>query len=545
MTIESEFIPALDQLVFHNRFTQLLPADPDTTNRRRQVSGAAFSRVEPTPVAAPVTLAWSSEVAELLGLDPATCRSADFAEVFAGNRVPAGADPFAACYGGHQFGNWAGQLGDGRAIALGEVIDIHGQHQILQLKGAGPTPYSRGADGRAVLRSSIREFLCSEAMHHLGVPTTRALALVATGDGVVRDVMYDGNPAMEQGAVVCRVAPSFTRFGNFQLPAWRGDIDLLRALVNVTISTDFTHLLEADGSGADEAQLVARWFAEICQRTADMVVHWMRVGFVHGVLNTDNMSILGLTIDYGPYGWLEVFDPGWTPNTTDAGQKRYRFGAQPGVVKWNLAQLAEALVPLTDVALLEAALAAFDQRYQYQFQAMMMERLGWGNLPGDGMCTEDGGLVNDLFALLTRTDTDYVLFMRQLALVPVAACVSDDDLLTPLYDAWYQPEEVVGEVRDDVVQWLRRWAIRVSSGGLSQSERMARMNAVNPRFVLRNWMAQEVIDDAEQGDVSLLHELLEVLRRPYDEQPGRERFAARRPEWARNKVGCSMLSCSS
>ena len=290
---------------------------------------------------------------------------------------------------------------------------------------------------------------------------------------------------------------------------------------------------------------MARWFAEICQRTADMVVHWMRVGFVHGVLNTDNMSILGLTIDYGPYGWLEVFDPGWTPNTTDAGQKRYRFGAQPSVVKWNLAQLAEALVPLTDVALLEAALAAFDERYQYQFQAMMMERLGWGDLPHHGMCAEDGGLVNDLFALLTRTHTDYVLFMRQLALVPVAADVSDDDLLAPLDDAWYQPEEVMGEVRDDVVQWLRRWAIRVSSGGLSQSERMARMNAVNPRFVLRNWMAQEVIDDAEQGDVSLLHELLEVLRRPYDEQPGRERFAARRPEWARNKVGCSMLSCSS
>jgi len=545
VTIESESVPALDQLVFHNRFTQLLPADPDTTNRRRQVSGAAFSRVQPTPVAAPITLAWSPEVAGLLGLDADACASADFAEVFAGNRVPIGADPFAACYGGHQFGNWAGQLGDGRAIALGEVLDVHGHHQMLQLKGAGPTPYSRGADGRAVLRSSIREFLCSEAMHHLGVPTTRALALVATGDGVVRDVMYDGNPAMEQGAVVCRVAPSFTRFGNFQLPASRGDIDLLRALVNVTISTDFAHLIDPDQSETDEAQLVARWFAEVCQRTADMVVHWMRVGFVHGVLNTDNMSILGLTIDYGPYGWLEVFDPGWTPNTTDAGQKRYRFGAQPGVVKWNLAQLAEALVPLTDVALLETALASFDDHYQHQFQAMMMERLGWGALPDDGMCADDGALVNDLFALLTRTDTDYVLFMRQLALVPVVTDVSDTDLLAALDDAWYQPEEVVGELRDEVVRWLRRWSERVLSGGLSHRERVARMNAVNPRFVLRNWMAQEVIDATEQGDMSLIHELLEVLRRPYEEQPGQERFAARRPEWARNKVGCSMLSCSS
>jgi uncharacterized protein YdiU (UPF0061 family) len=333
----------LDALPFDDRFTAALPADPETGTRRRQVHGAAYSRVDPTPVASPRTLAWSPEVAELLGLDPAVCRSDDFAAVFGGNRVPAGAQPYALCYGGHQFGSWAGQLGDGRAIALGEVLDRDGGHQTLQLKGAGPTPYSRSADGRAVLRSSIRELLCSEAMHHLGVPTTRALSLVTTGDDVVRDVLYDGHPRPEPGAVVCRVAPSFTRFGSFELPASRGDVGLLRALVETTIATDFPHL--ATGPFADQ---VAALFREVCDRTADLVVHWMRVGFVHGVLNTDNMSILGLTIDYGPYGWLEDFDPGWTPNTTDAGTRRYRYGAQPQVVQWNLLQLANALLQLTD-----------------------------------------------------------------------------------------------------------------------------------------------------------------------------------------------------
>ena len=538
-----ELITRLDELPFDNHFTAHLPADSEVSNRRRQVEHAAFSRITPTPVAAPVTLAWSSEVAELLGLAPAVVESADFAEVFGGNRVPEGADPFAMCYGGHQFGNWAGQLGDGRAIALGEVIDRHGNHQMLQLKGAGPTPYSRGADGRAVLRSSIREFLCSEAMFHLGVPTTRALSLVATGDGVVRDMLYDGNPAVEPGAVVCRVAPSFTRFGNFQLPASRGDLDLLRSLVKVTIEADYPHLLEA---APDERAFVTRWFTEVVERTADLVVHWMRVGFVHGVLNTDNMSILGLTIDYGPYGWLEVFDPGWTPNTTDAAQHRYRFGAQPSIGKWNLAQLGSALIPLVgDKALLEEALGHYDGRFETGFRTMMLDRLG---LPSEGARAEvDAGaeLVNELFQLMTRTETDYVLFFRQMASVPVAESASDDDLMRPLAPAWYQPDEIVGDLRRAFVTWLRAWGRLVVTAGVPDGDRQARMNAINPKYVLRNWMAQEAIDAAEQGDVSLVHELLDLLRRPYDEQSDRERFAARMPDWARHKVGCSMLSCSS
>ena len=534
---------ALDAaLCFDNRFTAELPADPDLTNRRRQVSGAAYSRVSPTAVAAPVTLAWSTEVAELIGLDAATCESDDFAQVFGGNRVPDGADPFAMVYGGHQFGNWAGQLGDGRAIALGEVIDRRGDRQMLQLKGAGPTPYSRTADGRAVLRSSIREFLCSEAMFHLGVPTTRALSLVSTGDLVVRDMLYDGNPEPEPGAVVCRVAPTFIRFGNFQLPAARGDVETLRALVEFTMRTYFPAIWE-DPAYATFAAKVEAWFAEVARSTARLVVEWMRVGFVHGVLNTDNMSILGLTIDFGPYGWLESFDPNWTPNTTDAGQRRYRFSAQPQIAGWNLAQLASALAVLTDgTDALQAAMEGYGEAFDVGFASMMTERLGWG-APRDG----DAELINALFALLAMTETDYVLFLRNLAHVKFdpTGLIADDDLVAPLIEAYYAPAELTGDVLVATAEWLRKWAQRADDSGMDDAERIAVMNSRNPRFVLRNWLAQEVIDAATAGNTAPISELLDVLRHPYDEQPGREHFAERRPEWARVRVGCSMLSCSS
>ncbi len=395
------------------------------------------------------------------------------------------------------------------------------------------------ADGRAVLRSSVREFLCSEAMHHLGIPTTRALCLVGTGRAVVRDVLYDGNPAPEPGAVVCRVAPSFVRFGSFQLPAARGDLGLLRVLVDHTLRRSFPEILEAASGDVDAA--VGPLFREVCERTADLVVHWMRVGFVHGVLNTDNMSILGLTIDYGPYGWLEGYDATWTPNTTDAGGRRYRYGAQPQVAQWNLLQLANTLVALTgDPEPLEDALGRYATRYEEGFGRMQAERLGIGTF-AEG----DRQLVLDLFAALARTELDQVIVFRELARVPTAREASDEELLAPLADAVYRPDELVGDVRGALVAWLRAWGVRVRAGGLPDAERVARMDAVNPRYVLRNYLAQEAIDAAEAGDPGLIAELLDVLRRPYDAQPGRERFAARRPEWARHRVGCSMLSCSS
>ena len=360
-------MPSLESLRFTNRFTNRftreLPGDPEPVNSRRQVRQACWSRVSPTPVAAPALVAHAHEVADLLDIEVTPDNKQAFAEVFSGNRLLAGMEPFAMCYGGHQFGHWAGQLGDGRAINLGEVVNGRGEHWTLQLKGAGPTPYSRTADGLAVLRSSIREFLCSEAMHHLGVPTTRALSIVATGEHVVRDMFYDGHPRAEPGAVVCRVSPSFTRFGNFQIFTARQEIDELRRLVDFTVRSDFPHLVPQ--SGPPSAETVAAMFDEICQRTAAMIVHWMRVGFVHGVMNTDNMSILGLTIDYGPYGWLENVDPDWTPNTTDAQGRRYRFVAQPQIGHWNLLQLANALVPVVgDPKPLEAGLDAYVDRQQ-------------------------------------------------------------------------------------------------------------------------------------------------------------------------------------
>ena len=356
---------------FDNAFLRELPGDPEAGPRVRQVEGAAWSAVAPTPVAAPRLLAGSVEAAALVGLDATAFDAPEFARVFAGNALLPGMQPWAANYGGHQFGSWAGQLGDGRAISLGEALGPGGGRWELQLKGAGKTPYSRFADGRAVLRSSIREFLCSEAMHHLGVPTTRALSLVGTGEDVVRDMFYDGHPQVEPGAIVCRVAPSFLRFGHFELPAMRGDTALLRQLVDFCIARDFPHL-----PGQGEA-LYATWFGEVCERTARLVADWMRVGFVHGVLNTDNMSILGLTIDYGPYGWIDAYDPDWTPNTTDATGRRYRFGWQPRVAYWNLGQLARALSLLfADTAPLQAGLERFAAAYTDADRSITARKLG-------------------------------------------------------------------------------------------------------------------------------------------------------------------------
>jgi uncharacterized protein YdiU (UPF0061 family) len=516
-------------LRFDNRFLHDLPGDEETGPRVREVRGAAWSSVMPTPVADPQLLAYSPELAAQLGLDQALVDSADFPRVLGGNALYAGMQPWAANYGGHQFGHWAGQLGDGRAISLGELLAPDGLRWELQLKGAGRTPYSRGADGRAVLRSSIREFLCSEAMHHLGVPTTRALSLVATGEAVVRDMFYDGNPQAEPGAVVCRVAPSFLRFGSFELPASRGEVDLLRQLVDFCIARDFPALADA---GAEQ---YPAWFAQVCERTAELVAHWMRVGFVHGVMNTDNLSILGLTIDYGPYGWVDDYDPDWTPNTTDAQGRRYRFGTQPQVAYWNLTRLAQALSPLfDDVAPLHAGLARFQAVHAQRERDDIAAKLGLAHCQD-----EDVALMAAWLQILQDGEMDMTLAFRGLMQFdPQAPDV------TVLDEAFYSTAR-----RDAVLPalqaWLQQYAARLRNDALDVAERLQRMAAANPIYVLRNWLAQEAIELAEQGDLSGVRTLQEVLRRPYETQPGREHYAGKRPEWARDKAGCSMLSCSS
>lgn len=530
-------VRSLHELTFENQFTQQLPADPVTVNSRRQVHEACYSRVLPTKVKGPMLVAYSREVADLLELNHAECESEEFAAVFAGNKVLEGMDPFAMCYGGHQFGNWAGQLGDGRAINLGEVTNSRGEHWALQLKGAGPTPYSRTADGLAVLRSSVREFLCSEAMYHLGVPTTRALSLVLTGEQVVRDMFYDGNPQLEPGAVVCRVAPSFLRFGNYQIFTSREDIENLRTLVDFTIRTEFPHL------GEPSRDVYLKWFREVCLRTASMIVHWMRVGFVHGVMNTDNMSVLGLTIDYGPYGWLEDYDPNWTPNTTDATGRRYRFGNQPQIALWNLAQFANSLYPLIeDAEPLQQGLDEYVDYYEEHWPAMMAEKLGLSSFNRE----QDIPLIEELQEVLQLIETDMTLFFRRLALLEAGQETLDESaLLAPVLEAYYEPEKLVGEVRTRILNWLKQYRTRLRQEESVDTERREKMNRVNPKYVLRNYLAQLAIDKATDGDFSLVNHLLEVLRHPYDEQPDQEEYAAKRPDWARSRAGCSMLSCSS
>ena len=519
----------MQSLVFDNAFTRDLPADSQSGSERRQVRGALFSRVEPTTVAAPYLIHSSAQVAQLLGLSEADRGSEDFLQVFAGNKLLPGMDAHATCYGGHQFGNWAGQLGDGRAINLGEVKTATG-HLMLQLKGAGETPYSRTADGLAVLRSSLREYVCSEAMFHLGVPTTRALSLIGTGEQVMRDMLYDGHPALEPGAVVCRVSSSFVRFGHFQMLAARQETELLETFTNFVIEREFPAIATAH---QDPIERYLAWFAQVCQRTATLMVQWMRVGFVHGVMNTDNLSILGETIDYGPYGWLEGFDPDWTPNTTDAGQRRYRFAQQPAIAQWNLLQLANSLYPLVKESKpLEEILGNYATTYEHQWQNMMANKLG---LP-----TYDADLTNRLLQLLTETETDMTLFFRHLADVkdPTTDAVF-------LQDAYYAPRQISQALRQQTQQWLSDYLHTAEQQNQSHSPRAQLMNRTNPLYVPRNYLAQLAIDAAEQGDFSKLEQWMQVLEQPYTWQEGMEQYAEKRPEWARNRTGCSQLSCSS
>ena len=509
-------------LRFDPRFIRELPGDPLDDPRSREVRDALWSPAMPTPVAAPRLLAHSPSVAAAIGFEPDEVAAPRFAQVFSGNALVEGMQPFATRYGGHQFGHWAGQLGDGRAISLGEVIGQDGRRHELQLKGAGRTPYSRHADGRAVLRSSLREFVCSEAMHALGVPSTRALSLVATGEAVVRDMFYDGRPVPEPGAIVCRVAPSFLRFGHYEILAATGETALLERLIEFTLGRDFPHL---EGSAAERR---AQWFREICERSAELAAHWMRIGFVHGVLNTDNMSVLGLSIDYGPFGFVEDYDPAFTPNTTDAQGRRYAYGRQPAVVHWNLARLGSALLSQIDEADLQAGLDRYAAHYQATARAMTAAKFGF-----EALSDEDLVLVQDAYELLAASSIDHTLFFRTLA-----DATQPQDFAAHAYD----PAKFAATL-PAFGAWWARYAGRIA--GRDALARRARMNAANPLYLPRNWLCQEAIEAAEQDDLEPLRRLLEATSAPYTERAGFAHQAGKRPDWARDKAGCSMLSCSS
>jgi uncharacterized protein YdiU (UPF0061 family) len=488
----------LESLPLEHGFARLLPA-------------THYTRLQPWTLPSPYLVAASEAAAELIGLDPAEFARPDFAEHFAGNRLPPGAEPLAAVYSGHQFGEWAGQLGDGRAHLLGEVAGWE-----LQLKGAGRTPYSRMGDGRAVLRSSIREFLCSEAMAGLGIPTTRALCLVGSQQPIRRE-------EAETAAVLTRLAPSFIRFGSFEHWAAAGQAAELRQLADYVIARYRPALMGA-------AQPYEALLRDVACRTGELLAQWQAVGFMHGVMNTDNMSILGLTLDYGPFGFMEAFDAGHICNHSDH-QGRYAYRRQPQVAHWNLYALGNALLPLIgepDVA--QAAIdEPYGEAYDRSFLDRMRAKLGFAEAEA-----EDADFVSGLYVLFHNNRVDYSLFFRHLGKVPGRVT-----------EAWRAAADApVRDLFPDLEAcdaWLGNWRARLAREGRPDAERQAAMNAVNPKYVLRNWVAEQAVTRARDGDFGELRQILHCLARPFEEQPEFEAYAAPPPAWADGLA----VSCSS
>uniref|UniRef100_M4CPN7 Selenoprotein O n=2 Tax=Brassica campestris TaxID=3711 RepID=M4CPN7_BRACM len=545
----------LEEFNWDHSFVKELPGDPRSDVISRKVFHACYSKVSPSvQVDDPQLVAWSDSVAELLDLHPKEFERLDFPLLLSGAKPLPGAMPYAQCYGGHQFGRWAGQLGDGRAITLGEVLNSKGERWELQLKGAGRTPYSRFSDGLAVLRSSIREFLCSEAMHCLGIPTTRALCLLTTGQGVIRDMFYDGNAKEEPGAIVCRVSQSFLRFGSYQIHASRGeeDLEIVGKLADYAIRDHFPciekSMNRSDGlsfkTGDDDDDSVvdltsnkyAAWVVEVAERTATLFARWQGVGFTHGVLNTDNMSILGQTIDYGPFGFLDAFDPSYTPNTTDLPGRRYCFANQPDIGLWNIAQFAEALAAAQLVNEKEAnyAMERYGDKFMDEYEAIMTKKLGLSKYNKE--------MISKLLNNMAVDKVDYTNFFRLLSNVKADPNTPEDELLKPLKAAVL---DIGKERKEEWIKWVRGYIHEVSGGDTpSDEERKARMDSVNPKYILRNYLCQSAIDAAEQGDFSEVNNLLRLMKRPYEEQPGMEKYARLPPAWA-YRPGVCMLSCSS
>lgn len=503
-------------------FLQHFPGDDTLNPMQRQTPGQLYARVQPEEFPQPKLLHFNSSLAQELGLGPFSEEDLPF---LVAGRLPENIQPYATAYAGHQFGNWAGQLGDGRAILAGEIQSPSSQAHELQWKGAGATPYSRFADGRAVLRSSLREYLMSEAMHALGIPTTRALSLCLTGEQVVRDILYSGNPQPEPGAVVLRTAESFLRFGHFEFAAAQPDKGkMLKDLTDYAITRYYPAL-------RSEKEKYGLFFRKIAHRTADMIVEWMRVGFTHGVMNTDNMSILGLTIDFGPYGMLDQFDLNFTPNTTDMPGRRYAFGQQPQIGQWNLWQLANALhLLIDDKNLLEETLNGYATYFWQRHDEMMLRKMGLTQaMPGD----EE--LILSLQKLLTGAQLDYTLFFQK---IPEAVMNEDYSWLPDIsYDA--HPQQHLAAMESFFRQLKNRWAQEPTT----PAQKMALMKTQNPAFILRNYLLYECIEQLENQESALLHQLWESLLKPYENL--HPQFQQKRPLKYAAVPGCSTLSCSS
>ena len=483
----------LEELRFANSFAAL----GDAFCEQRAPAGIPGARL----------VAFSPEAAALIGLRPGEERRPEFAALVAGNALLPGMEPVAGIYGGHQFGVWAGQLGDGRAILLGEVrtpSTRSGQADEpweLQIKGGGVTAFSRFADGRAVVRSTIREFLASEAMHHLGVPTTRALAMAAGDEPVLRE-------RVERAATVIRMAPTFVRFGSFEIFHYRKQHEAVRTLADYVTDRFYPECGTGEGR-------YARFFGAVVERTAALMAQWQAVGFAHGVMNTDNFSILGLTLDYGPYGFVEEYEPGLICNHSDE-SGRYAFDRQPTIGLWNCYALGEALSSLLSADETGEALARYQPVYRATFLGLLRAKLGLG-----GERDDDADLALELFRILEARRIDWTNFWRTLA---------------------HDDARAVALLGDDETSraWLARYAARCAGDPRAEDERRAAMRAVNPKYVLRNWVAQEAIAASESGDDSLVQAVLDVLHAPFEEHPEREAWAQPAPPQYRNlSVSCS------
>lgn len=505
-------------------FLKQFPGDFSGNPMQRQTPGFLFATVDLAGFKNPELLIFNEKLSEEIGLG--SIENERDLQFLNASLVPDSLKTYATAYAGHQFGNWAGQLGDGRAIIAGEIINPVGKKHEIQWKGAGATPYSRHADGRAVLRSSVREYLMSEAMHHLGIPTTRALSLSLTGENVLRDLMYDGNPDYEKGAVMVRIAESFLRFGHFELISAQNDVETLRKLTDFTIENYFPEI------NPESPEKYSEFFENIALRTAELMVEWYRVGFVHGVMNTDNMSVLGLTIDYGPFSFLDEYDLSFTPNTTDLPGRRYAFGSQAKMAQWNLWQLANALFPLiNDEKKLEKMLNDFSENFWKKHDEMMARKFGFHEvLEGDDR------FFSDFQQVLQDTKADYTLFFNRLEKLQ-----QDTDIQEHFKDIFYS--RLSENHLFSFENFIKNYQIRLSKNTISREESLAIMKRNNPKFILRNYLLFECIKEINEGKRELLNQLISALENPYEERY--PEFSRKRPPIYDGQTGSSTLSCSS
>ncbi len=502
-------------------FIQKFPGDLSGNTMQRQTPDILFCTVKPADFDKTELIDFNQKLSDGIGLGMLE-NDEDF---LAAQNLPENVRTYATAYAGHQFGNWAGQLGDGRAIYAGEIINENHQTEI-QWKGAGATPYSRHADGRAVLRSSIREYLMSEAMFHLRVPTTRALSLSKTGEDVIRDIQYSGNPQKEQGAVVVRTAESFLRFGHFELLSARHETDLLKQLADYTIENFYQ-----DINSENNPDKYIDWFQAICNRTLKMIIDWYRVGFVHGVMNTDNMSVLGLTIDYGPFSMMDGYNLEFTPNTTDLPGKRYAFGKQGQISHWNLAMLANAIFPLiNDADALEKILDNYGKQFWTAHDEMLAKKFGF-----DEVLQEDERFFTEWQQLMQDLNLDYTLFFQNLE-KPTSE-IKTEDFSNSFYRSLNENE------LKRLSNFIEKYQERKLKNKITEKESLALMSKTNPKFILRNYLLFESIQDAENGDYELFFKLKEALQDPYENRF--PEFNKKRPSKYDNQTGCSQLSCSS